>query len=616
MDKLVHGEKGTKMMLLGNEAIVRGALEAGIGFSAAYPGTPSSEISDTFSRIAKDAGIHFEYSVNEKVAMETVAAVAASGVRAMTQMKHVGLNVAADAFMTSVYTGTRAGLVVVTADDPSMHSSQNEQDNRIYSKISGVPMLEPSSPNEAKEMARKAFEISEELELPILLRTTTRVSHVRGVVEFRERKEPRTKGHFEKAPFRFVTIPSVARKQHKILLEKEEKARKMADESEFNRIIGDGKIGFLTSGAAFNYLMEAVEDLHIDYKILKLGFTHPFPSGLFRDFIKNLEMLIVVEELEPYLEEYAYVYSRQDRPDLPIYGKYTGHFPRLYEYDPDVVERSISSVLGMEYRDPRPERSEIALPDRPPALCPGCPHRSTYYAVRKVFMKDKDKVVYPTDIGCYTLGIQPPYEIADYLLCMGSSIGSSNGFSEVTDQLPIAFIGDSTFFHSGVAGLINAVYNQKRLIYVILDNSTTAMTGHQPNPGMGKNGMGDIAPVVSIEDVVKGCGVKWVRTVDSYNLPELEKAFKEAAENDGVSVIISKHPCALLESAAKKKAGTFHTYRIDQDKCIHCHVCSKHLACPAIYISDEGLDIIDEKQCTGCGVCAAVCPAKAISEVK
>ena len=616
MDKLVHGEKGTKMMLLGNEAIVRGALEAGIGFSAAYPGTPSSEISDTFSRIAKDAGIHFEYSVNEKVAMETVAAVAASGVRAMTQMKHVGLNVAADAFMTAVYTGTRAGLVVVTADDPSMHSSQNEQDNRIYSKISGVPMLEPSSPHEAKEMARKAFEISEELELPILLRTTTRVSHVRGVVEFRERKEPRTKGHFEKDPFRFVTIPSVARKQHKILLEKEETARKMADTSEFNRMIGHGKIGFLSSGAAFNYLMEAVEDLNIDYKILKLGFTHPFPSGLFRDFIKDLEMLIVVEELEPYLEEYAYVYSRQDRPDLPIYGKYSGHFPRLYEYDPDIVERSISSVLGMEYRDPRPERPEIALPDRPPALCPGCPHRSTYYAVRKVFMKDKDRVVYPTDIGCYTLGIQPPYELADYLLCMGSSIGSSNGFSEATDQLPIAFIGDSTFFHSGVAGLINAVYNNKKLIYVILDNSTTAMTGHQPNPGMGRNGMGDIAPVVSIEDVVRGCGVKWIRTVDSYDLPALEEAFKEAAENDGVSVIISKHPCALLESAAKKKEGTFHPYRIDQDKCIHCHVCSKHLACPAIYISDDGLDIIDEKQCTGCGVCADVCPVQAISEVK
>ncbi len=616
MDKLVHGEKGTKMMLLGNEAIVRGALEAGIGFSAAYPGTPSSEISDTFSRIAKDAGIHFEYSVNEKVAMETVAAVAASGVRAMTQMKHVGLNVASDAFMTSVYTGTRAGLVVVTADDPSMHSSQNEQDNRIYSKLSGVPMLEPSSPHEAKEMARKAFDISEELESPILLRTTTRISHVRGVVEFEDRKSGKLKGHFDKDPFRFVTIPSVARKQHKILLEKEEKARKMADVSEFNRIIGDGKIGFMTSGAAFNYLMEVVEDMGIDYKILKLGFTHPFPSGLFKEFMEGIEKLIVVEEGEPYLEEYAFVYSRETRPEMRIYGKYSDHFPRLYEYNPDVVEKGVSASLGMEYRDRKPEYADMKLPDRPPALCPGCPHRATYYAARKVFMKDKDKVVYPTDIGCYTLGIQPPYELADYLLCMGSSIGSSNGFSEVTDQLPIAFIGDSTFFHSGVPALINAVYNEKRLIYVILDNSTTAMTGHQPNPGMGKNGMGDIAPVISIENVVKGCGVEWVRTVDSYDLPALEEAFKEAAENDGVSVIISKHPCALLESAAKKKAGTFHTYRIDQDKCIHCHVCSKHLACPAIYITEDGLDMIDEKQCTGCGVCADICPAHAISEVK
>ena len=612
MDKLVHGEKGTKMVLLGNEAIARGALEAGMYMSAAYPGTPSSEISDTLSRIAKDAGIHFEYSVNEKVAMETVAAAAASGVRSMTQMKHVGLNVAADAFMTAVYTGTRAGLVVVTADDPSMHSSQNEQDNRIYSKISGVPMLEPSGPQEAKDMTRKAFDISEELESPILLRTTTRISHVRGVVEFGVRKAPAGSGHFEKDPFRFVTIPAVARKQHRILLEKEKKAREMADKSEFNRIIGSGKIGFLTSGAAFNYLMEEVEEMDIDYRILKLGFTHPFPSGLFRDFIRDIDMLIVCEELEPYLEEYAYVYSRETRPDLPIYGKYSGHFPRLYEYNPDVVRSSLSSVLGLELSDRKPEYPAIKLPDRPPALCPGCPHRATYYAARKVFMKDKDKVVYPTDIGCYTLGIQPPYELADYLLCMGSSIGSSNGFAEVTDQLPVAFIGDSTFFHSGIPALVNAIYNGKRLIYVILDNSTTAMTGHQPNPGVGRNGMGDIAPKVSIENIVKGCGVEWVRTVDSYDLKGLEEAFKEAADRDGVSVIISKHPCALLESAAKKKEGTFHTYHIDQDKCIHCHVCSKHLACPAIYISEDGLDMIDEKQCTGCGVCAEVCPAHAI----
>ena len=612
MNKLVHGEKGTKMMLLGNEAIARGALEAGMYMSASYPGTPSSEIGDTLSKIAKEAGIHFEYSVNEKVAMETVAAAASSGIRSMTQMKHVGLNVASDAFMTAVYTGVRAGLVVVTADDPSMHSSQNEQDNRMYSKISGVPMLEPSSPQEAKEMARMAFDISEALESPILLRTTTRISHVRGVIEFGDRKEPVKEGHFDKDPFRFVTVPAVARKQHRILLEKEEKAREMADKSEFNRIIGSGKIGFLTSGAAFNYLMEEVEELEIDYRILKLGFTHPFPSGLFREFIGDIEMLIVVEELEPYLEEYAYVYSKMHRPELPIYGKYTGHFPRLYEYNPDVVRKGLCSVLGMEYEERKPEYEKIELPGRPPALCPGCPHRATYYAARKVFMKDKDKVIYPTDIGCYTLGIQPPYELADYLLCMGSSIGSSSGFAEVTDQLPVAFIGDSTFFHSGIPGLVNAIYNKKKLIYVILDNSTTAMTGHQPNPGMGRNGMGDIAPKISIENVVKGCGVEWVRTVDSYDLPGLEKAFKEAAENEGVSVIISKHPCALLESAAKKKQGTFHTYHINQDKCIQCHVCSKHLACPAIYISDDGLDMIDEKQCTGCGVCADVCPVKAI----
>ncbi len=616
MNKFVHGEKGTKMVLLGNEAIARGALEAGMYMSASYPGTPSSEIGDTLSKIAKEAGIHFEYSVNEKVAMETVAAAASSGVRSMTQMKHVGLNVASDAFMTAVYTGVRAGLVVVTADDPSMHSSQNEQDNRIYSKISGVPMLEPCNPQEAKEMTKKAFDISEELELPVLLRTTTRISHVRGVVEFDDRKEPKKDGHFDKDPFRFVTIPAVARKQHAILLEKEKKATEMANNSEFNRITGSGKIGFLTSGAAFNYLMEEVEDLGIDYKILKLGFTHPFPSGLFKEFIKDIEMLIVVEELEPYLEEYAYVHSKMHRPEMPIYGKYTGHFPRLYEYNPDVVRKGLCSVLGMEYGERKPEYENVELPNRPPALCPGCPHRATYYAARKVFMKNPDKVVYPTDIGCYTLGIQPPYELADYLLCMGSSIGSSSGFAEVTDQLPVAFIGDSTFFHSGIPALINAIYNRKKIIYVILDNSTTAMTGHQPNPGMGRDGMGDIAPVISIENVVKGCGVEWLRTIDSYDLDGMEKAFREAAEYDGVAVLISKHPCALLEAAQKKREGTFYTYHINQDKCIHCHVCSKHLACPAIYITEDGLDMIDEKQCTGCGVCTDVCPVKAIEVSK
>ena len=554
MMKLLHDEPGQRMLLLGNEAIVRGALEAGVGFATTYPGTPASEIGDNFSGLAKDAGIYFEYSVNEKVALEMASAAAVSGVRALCSMKHVGLNVASDAFMTIVYTGIRAGLVVISADDPFAHSSQNEQDNRYYAKLSGAPMLEPSNAQEALEMTREAFQISEELKLPLLLRSTTRVSHSRGVVQLGGLpKERKSKGHFEKDPFRFVVVPAVGRARHKALLEQTAQAAKLSESSPFNKIIGDGGLGIVTSGVSFNYVMDALDDLDAGERtsVLKLGMTHPIPTELCRRFISAVEEILVVEELEPYLEQElkAIIADMDMDRRVKVFGKGTGHLPRLYEYAPDQVKRAIAQVLGIELEEP--ERLEVPpLPMRPPVLCPGCPHRATYYAIK---IATKGDAIFPTDIGCYTLGLLPPLSTADFLLCMGSSVGSAGGFARATDQKVVAFIGDSTFFHAGIPALVNAVHNRHNFLLVIVDNQTTAMTGHQPHPGIEFSATWDEAPAVPAEEVARGCGVENVYVVDPFDLKETIAAVRRALEEEGVSVLISRHTCPLFERRLERR---------------------------------------------------------------
>ena len=554
MHPLLTNEVGIKKLLLGNEAIVRGALEAGMAVSAAYPGTPSSEIANNLFFISQEpeSPIYFEFSANEKVAMEVAAAAAASGVRSLTCMKHVGMNVASDVLMTLAYVGVKAGMVIITADDPSMHSSQNEQDNRIFARFANLPMLEPTSPQEAKEMTIEAFELSERLELPVIIRTTTRTSHVRGPVEFGSLpKEIIKKGSFQKDPRRWVPVPAVARIRHKVLLEKEEEARTLSETSRFNFMSGSGSVGVVASGVSACYVEDAISELSANDKVkfLRLGFPYPFPKKMLGDFIKGVDKILVVEELEPFLEDEIKLLCKEFSTDKEVFGKGSGHFSRMYEFDPQMVKRAVANVIGLELSEPEtPDLSDLPpLPLRPPTLCTGCPHRETYNAVKEALkaLGQEENAIYPTDIGCYTLGLLPPIQMADYLLCMGSSVGTSAGFSIATDHKVVSFIGDSTFFHSGISSLASAYHNEHKFCLVVLDNSTTAMTGHQPNPGIEIAPPGYNKPRIPIEEVVKGLGIKAVYKINPYKKEESVTILKDALSKDELTVVIAEAPCIL-----------------------------------------------------------------------
>jgi len=617
--EILEDKPGKQILLLGNEAITRGAIEGGVDVATTYPGTPSSEIADTFSYIAKyftkhkkDPSFYFEYSVNEKVALEVAAAASISGLRSLTCMKHVGLNVASDTFMTYMYIGCRGGHIIVSADDPSCHSSQNEQDNRYYAIFGGAPMLEPTTPNEAKEMTRIGFDISEQLKSPILLRTTTRLNHVRGPIKFSKIQKPRKKGNFERSPF-WITTPAIARSRHPELLKMLEKAEKISEKSQFNKIIEIGKPkdwGIVTSGVSFNYVKEAAEDLSLNVKILKLGMTHPLPKDMCLKFIKSCKNIIIVEELEPILENQFKQMAFELDCTVKIYGKSTGHFSRLYEYNPDIVTDALTKIFKVKNQIVKPKESKIKLPRRPPALCPGCPHRATYYAVKKAQPKG---VIYPTDIGCYTLGREKPLEVADLLLCMGSNAGTACGLAIATDSKIISFMGDSTFFHSGIPPIIDAVHHNHDVVITILDNRTTAMTGHQPHPGTDFDGMGRSAKKILVEDVVKGCGVEHIEITDPNDIKETTKAFKRALDFKGTSIVVSKSPCILLENMHKRRRGEeIPVYEINQEKCQRCKTCIGRFGCPALFFGEDGSVNIDIQQCNGCGHCALICPFEAI----
>ncbi|UCH72293.1 MAG: indolepyruvate ferredoxin oxidoreductase subunit alpha [Thermoplasmatales archaeon] len=621
--ELLEDKLGKQILLLGNEAITRGAIEAGVDVATTYPGTPSSEIADTFSHIAKfytknkkNPGFYFEYSTNEKVALEVAAAASFCGLRAITCMKHVGLNVASDAFMTYLYVGCKGGHIIVSADDPSCHSSQNEQDNRYFAIFASSPMLEPSTPEEAKEMTRIGFNISEKLKSPLLLRTTTRLNHARGIVKINKIQKSKSIGHFEKDPM-MITVPSIAIAMHSELLKRLKKAEKISENSSFNKIIQIGKPnnkGIVTSGVSYNYVKEAVENLELDIKILKLGMTHPIPRKKCEEFIKTCNEIVMVEELEPILENQFKTIAYDLNKNIKIYGKSTGHFSRLYEYNPDIVIDALCKIFKIKSPIIKPVRSKIKLPSRPPALCPGCPHRATYYAVKKAAPKE---TIYPTDIGCYTLGKAPPLEVADVLLCMGSNAGISCGLAVATNQKIISFMGDSTFFHAGIPPIINAAHHNHDVVITILDNRTTAMTGHQPHPGTEIDGMGQPAKRILVEEVVKGCGIEHIEITDPNNIKETTSAFKRALDFKGPSVVVSKSPCILLDNRNKRKAGIkIPIYQIYQDECKHCETCIGRFGCPAIYYAEDESIHIDATQCNGCGNCADVCPFGAIHKTE
>ena len=617
MHKLLTDNPGEKMLLLGNEAIARGAIEAGIAVATTYPGTPSSEISLNFFQISQESDLYFEYSTNEKVALEVAAASANAGVRTLCIMKHVGMNVAADALMTLGYVGVKAGLVVITADDPFMFSSQNEQDNRYYARLATLPMLEPSSVEEAKEMMGYAFDLSETLQEPVIFRTTTRINHSNAPVVLGEMKERITKGDFTKDPFNLVTVPAVSRNLHVKLLKNIEQAETLSESSDYNFIQGSGPFAVICNGVSYNYVFDAIKDLKLEdrVKLLRIGFSNPMPKDLIKSFLAGCEKALVVEEGEPYMEEAVKACAQEAGLTLLIQGKSKDLFSRLYELNPGLVRQAIASFFGVDYTPvSAPDLTDIPeIPQRPPNLCAGCSHRATFYEINMA--AEGLETIYPNDIGCYTLGFLPPLSMGDFLLCMGSSTGTSGGFAKVTDKAVVSVIGDSTFFHSGIPGLVNAVFNRHNYTLVILDNGTTAMTGHQPHPGVDmKNFTQNEAGYgrVSIEAVVRGLGVTHVSVIQPYKVKKSIAAIKEAIEYEGISVIISQQMCTLFEKSLKKSSGrAFYV----SDKCKNHRDCINYLGCPAFVLEADQVRI-DPVQCTGCAVCAQVCPENAILPLK
>ncbi|MDO9100285.1 MAG: indolepyruvate ferredoxin oxidoreductase subunit alpha [Caldisericota bacterium] len=623
MDKhvIVEGVGGSRELLLGNEAAVRGALEAGIGVAASYPGTPSSEIGDVLSTIAGAAGVYFEYSANEKVALEVAAAAAACGVRSFTFMKHVGLNVAADSFMTTAYIGTKAGFVILTADDPSTHSSQNEQDNRYYARLAGVPLVEPSNPQEVKDFMVASFDISEQLGMPVLFRTTTRISHMRADVVFGDRRPAVAKGEFVKDAKAYVPVPANSLRMHVQLLARMDEARRLSETSGLTRVVDIGQqptIGIVTAGSAFNYVMDALEQMGASARILKLGFTYPLPLDRIREFAGTVEQLLVVEELEPLMEQEIKADFLSHRIATPVLGKEDLQISRAHELNVDIVTKCLGRHFGIAVTDAAAATVKAwpsPLPLRPPVLCAGCPHRGTYMAVRRAIRElALPEPIFASDIGCYTLGISAPFSAADYLLSMGSSIGIAAGFDVAQDRRVFAFIGDSTFFHAGLSPLASAVHNKHRMVVTILDNRTTAMTGHQSNPSMLTGAAGEPAPAISIEAVVKAMGASFVRTINPYRVEDATAAYREAIQADGVAIIVAKQICSLLLDRAKRAKGVWQTFRVDAERCTGCLTCIHEAACPAMYVA-QGHAVINQDLCDGCSVCSQVCPEHVI-EVK
>lgn len=606
---LLAAEAGVRHLLLGNEAIVRGALEAGINVVTCYPGTPSSEIPDTFHHIASCGRFRMEYSVNEKVAVEVGAGASLAGAMSMTTMKHVGVNVAADPLFTAAYVGLPGGYMLVSADDPLCHSSQNEQDNRTYARFMGMPCFEPATAQEAKDMARDALLLSRELQQPVMLRTTTRVNHLRGPVTFGPLGEPAPIVRFERNPMRFVPVPAVAQNRHKVLVEHLENARAKAESSPWNRITGEGRIGVIASGISRAYLADALAEngWENEVKVLELGFSWPLPENLLTDFLSGCDTVLVLEELQPLLEQDLRALAQERDINVSIVGK--GPDLTVFgEYSTGAVARALASVLGKEPTCAAASAVDVSrLPGRPPNLCAGCSHRAMYYAVRKVF---GDEAVYSSDIGCYTLGMVPPLRAADFLFCMGSSISAGSGFSMVSDRPVIGFIGDSTFFHSGMTGLANAVFNKHDMLLVILDNGTTAMTGHQPNPGVAPTVLGQDCEHLDIESVVRGIGVTDVVKVKPFNLRGTLKALEDMKARSGVRVVISEEPCMLFARRTLKQVRPQVAEVATQGE--EALRCLTELACPAFRRSgtaEAPIVSVDESQCSGCMVCLQVTPA-------
>lgn len=589
-----------KKLLTGNEAVAQGAYEAGVTYAAAYPGTPSTEILENIAEFKKD--IIAEWAPNEKVAMENAIGASIAGARTLAAMKMVGVNVAADPLFSFAYSGVNGGMVLITADDPGLHSSQNEQDNRHYAKFAKIAMVEPSDSQEAKDMLIAAMEMSEIFNTPVLFRMTTRVCHSKGLVKIEERKEASKKPYVKKLA-QFDLIPSVSKRLRAELEERLHKLADFAEETPLNFVEwNDSKIGIISSGVAYQYAKEVFGDTA---SYLKLGFTYPLPENKIREFASKVDALYIVEELEPYLEEQI------KQMGIPCIGK--EKIPNMYELNPDILAQTL---LGQERPLLSYDKSLVA--NRPPVLCAGCPHRGFYFELAK-----KKNVVIAGDIGCYALGGADPLNAKDFAICMGAAPSIGHGAQKVFNKFDeklriVATIGDSTFFHTGINSIMNIAYNRSNTITVILDNRITGMTGHQDHPGTGYTLQGMPTKALAIEEVVRAIGIDHVKTVNPLRLQEVREALDWALALEEPSVIVTRWPCVLKKQSQEDKAE-FGDYKaaceVNQEACIGCKMCTR-TGCPALQYNKQAKKVtIDPVQCVGCEVCLQVCPVKAIKKV-
>ena len=594
----------SKTFLMGNAAIAMGALHAGVNLVAGYPGTPSPEILETVAK-CNDGSVYVEWSVNEKAALEVAAGASYAGARTLVTMKQVGLNVASDPLMSLAYVGVKGGMVIVSADDPGPISSQTEQDTRHFAQFAKLPVFDPSTPEEAYEMIQDAFAYSEKYGTPVLFRPTTRVCHSCADIQLHETPTVHKPEGFVKDTMRWVIFPRTSYLNHIKLEERTPVLSKDFSAYRFNQLTGSGKLGIVTSGISYTYLQEALEDYTGQVKVLKIATANPFPEELALQFLEGLEQVLAIEELDPVLERaLTYLCGKHHLP-VQIHGKLDGMVQPAGENSVESVHKVLEGYLGLDavpaVQLPEPPQ----MPVRPPVLCAGCPHRASFYAVKQA-MKGR-KAVFSGDIGCYTLGNAMPLDMVDTCLCMGADITMAQGLHRIEpDTVNFSFIGDSTFFASGMTGIVNAVYNRTDIILMVLDNSTTAMTGHQPHPGTGMTMMHEISPRVSIEAILRAVGLTSVETVDPLNLEQTIQAVRTAADKPGVKAIICKSPCIAVSKPAKR-------LQVDESRCVGCKQCIRELGCPAISLKGQKA-YIEPDLCFGCTICAQVCKPGAIRE--
>lgn len=594
---------GKAELLMGNHAVVRGAFEAGVQVAATYPGTPASEIGDTFAKYAGNLGIYFEYATNEKLAFETALAGSWSNLRSIVSMKHVGINVAADALMSITYGGVIGGMVLVVGDDPSCYSSQNEQDSRCYAKFANIPCMEPASPQEIKDMVIDAFDISEKFNLPVMIRETTRTAHCSGNVIYGEVRQNKNPTLFTKDKLRKACLPANAYKLHPDLLKRIGDVEKYIENSPWNKMELKGKVGIIANGLTMNYVKEALLYEEIgDVSLLQLGFTHPLPKEMIKKFLTHCSKVLIVEELDPLTESAVKEIAYDNHLLVEIHGK--DLLPTTYEFTTSILHQAIVKLLDLSPKTSFVGSSIPAaiIPPRFPVLCPGCPHRATFFAIKKAF----PKAIYPSDIGCYTLGIQPPLNAVDTCVCMGASIGMGAALSKFLTEKVVCTIGDSTFMHTGLPALANAVYNKSKLTVVLVDNSITAMTGQQPCATCGLSSLGESEKGIVPEKIAEAMGIKFIRVVNPLHINDTIQVLKEAANQNETSFIVARDLCCFIDKVKKPKIKTI------EENCTGCMICTKTFGCPAIlWDPSKKKTRIDETLCNGCGACIEVCPSHA-----